>query len=100
MHKVEMEYSRKYNYIQEFEFLPGNEFRRDLDELEVMFFLDESQLELILQVDRRAKGLGGLFSEALDMDENFVKLTFTNEEINNGTSSVATKLRNTIKQFS
>ncbi|WP_404451290.1 sporulation protein [Virgibacillus necropolis] len=100
MRKVEMEYSRRYNYVQEFEFLPGNEFRRDLDELEAMFFLNESRLEVILQVDRRAKGLGGLFAEALDMDENFVKIVFTNDEINAGTSSVATQLRNTIGQFS
>lgn len=100
MRKVEMEYSKRYNYVQEFEFLPGNDFRRDLDELEVMFFLTEGRTELILQVDRRAKGIGGLFAEALDMDENFVRLSFTDQEITEGSESVATKLRNTIKQFS
>lgn len=96
MRKVEMEYSKRHNYVQEFEFLPGSEFRGDLDELEVMFFLNTDRVDLILQVDRRAKGLGGLFAEALDMDENFVKVTFTNNEINEGTASIAAKLRNTI----
>lgn len=100
MRKVDMEYSKRYNYVQEFEFSPGNDFKRDLDELEVMFFLTEDRIELILQVDRRAKGLGGLFAEALDMDENFVRMTFTEQEINEGAETVATKLRNTIKQFS
>ncbi|ASN07030.1 sporulation protein [Virgibacillus necropolis] len=99
LRKVEMEYSRRYNHVQEFEFLPGSEFHRDLDELEVMFFLNENHLELILQVDRRAKGLGGLFAEALDMDENFVKIAFTSSQFNEGTSSIAAKLRQTINQF-
>lgn len=100
LRKVEMEYSKRYNYVQEFEFLPGGEFRRDLDELEAMFFMRESGVELVLQVDRRAKGLGGLFAEALEMDESFVRVSFTNQEIGQGTNAVADKLHRTIKQFS
>ncbi len=93
MRKVEMEYSRRHRYVQEFEFMPGSDFHRDLDELEA------SRVELILQIDRRAKGLGGLFSEALEMDEDFVRVSFTDAEINQGVHSVADKLRITIQQF-
>ncbi|MFC4558285.1 sporulation protein [Virgibacillus kekensis] len=100
LRKVEMEYSKRYNYVQEFEFLPGREFRRDLDELEAMFFMRENGVEIVLQVDRRANGLGGLFAEALEMDESFVRVSFTNEEISQGTHAVADKLHRTIKQFS
>ena len=99
MRKVEMEYSRRHRYVQEFEFMPGSDFHRDLDELEAMFFMREDKVELILQVDRRAKGLGGLFSEALEMDEDFVRVSFTDREINQGVHSVADKLRITIQQF-
>ncbi|WP_099159188.1 sporulation protein [Virgibacillus ndiopensis] len=99
LRKVEMEYSRRYNYVQEFEFLPGSEFRRDLDELEAMFFMQEGRVEVLLQIDRRAKGLGGLFAEALETDESYVKVVFTSGEINEGSHAVAEKLRRTIAQY-
>lgn len=98
--KAEMEYSRRYRYVQEFEFSPGQEFRSDLDELEVMFFMWEGSIELVLQVDRRAKGLVSLFAEALEMDESFVRASFSDSEINQGVQTVADKLRNTIRKFS
>jgi sporulation-control protein len=98
--KVDMEYSKRYRYVQEFEFYPSPEFRRDLDELEVIFFLREDGLELLLQVDRRAKGLGGLFAEALDMDESFVRVDLTEEELTRGANYIADKLRNIISQYS
>ncbi|WP_174615098.1 sporulation protein [Virgibacillus ihumii] len=97
---AEMEYSKRYRYVQEFEFLPGGEFRGDLDELEVMFFMHENRVDLVVQVDRRAKGLGGLFAEALEMDESFVRVSFTDTEINQGVRSIADKLRSAIRQFS
>ncbi len=99
LRKVEMEYSRRYRYVQEFEFYPGGEFRRDLDELEVIFFMNTSSADLRIQVDRRAKGLGGLFAEALDMDESFVRLSISNDDCNQGIQYVADILRNTIRQY-
>lgn len=63
--------------VQEFEFTPTNAtFRRYLDELEVVF-LNQSDMsvEILLQIDRRARGLGSFLSEALDMDESFIRLT-------------------------
>lgn len=100
LRKVEMEYSKRLGYIQEFEFLPSNEFRADLDELEAYFFLKEHEIEVVLQVDRRAKGLGGLFAEALEMDESYVRVTFSHAEVEKGTNYIAGQLRETIKRFS
>lgn len=100
LRKVEMEYSRRYKYVQEFEFYPSPEFRRDLDELEAMFFMQPDRVDVVLQVDRRAKGLGGLFAEAMDMDESFVRVSFTNSDIARGSSYVAQQLRNVIRQYS
>ena len=68
---------RNYPFVQEFEFIPTNPtYRRRLDELEIIF-LDQSDnyAEILIQVDRKARGLGSLLSEALDMDESFVRLT-------------------------
>lgn len=70
--------------VQEFEFTPtNNTYRRYLDELEVIFLDQTSRsVEILLQVDRRARGLGSFLSEALDMDESFIRLTlFENDNI-------------------
>lgn len=64
-------------FVQEFEFVPTTQtYRRHLDELEIIF-LDQSDryAEILLQVDRKARGLSGLLSEALEMDESFVRVT-------------------------
>lgn len=63
--------------IQEFEYTPtNNTYRHYLDELEVVFLSQsEMSVEILLQVDRRARGLGGFLSEAFDMDESFVRVT-------------------------
>ncbi|WP_042148674.1 sporulation protein [Paucisalibacillus sp. EB02] len=100
LRKVEMEYSRRHRYVQEFEFYPSNEFRRDLDELEAIFFMQEDRVEVILQIDRRAKGLGGLFAEALDMDENFVKVSFSRTDLERGPAFIAEELRSVISRYS
>ncbi|QDP41937.1 sporulation protein [Radiobacillus deserti] len=100
LRKVEMEYSKRLGFIQEFEFLPSNDFRADLDELEAYFFLKEDEMEVVLQVDRRAKGLGGLFAEALEMDESYARVTFSRSEIERGTTYIASQLRETIQRYS
>ncbi|MFC4402193.1 sporulation protein [Gracilibacillus xinjiangensis] len=100
LRKVEMEYSKRHGYIQEFEFRPAPAFHSDLDELEAVFFVKEDRVEIALQVDRRVKGLGSLFAEALDMDESNVRLTLTNSEIEQGPAYIANKLRDIIKQYS
>ncbi|WP_223593214.1 sporulation protein [Neobacillus bataviensis] len=70
-------------FVQEFEFVPASgPFRGRLDELEVVFFpAGNGELDIMLQVDRRARGLSGLFSEAMGTDETNVRLTVTNADI-------------------
>ncbi|WP_270181926.1 sporulation protein [Alkalihalobacillus sp. CinArs1] len=96
--KVEMEQSR-YGYVQEFEFTPSGKYRAYLDELEVIFFLHDNHLDVMLEVDRRARGLGGLFAEALEMDESIAKVTLTNQELNDSSDVIARKLQLKIDQY-
>jgi sporulation-control protein len=97
---AECEYSPRHGggmpFVQEFEFVPTSQFRGQLDELEVMFFSSDRELELLLQVDRRARGLGGLFAEALDMDETFVRCRFTEEQLQAGPAGIARQLSDLI----
>lgn len=86
--------------IQEFEFVPrSGAFRGKLDELEVNYLVEGNYVHVRLQVDRKARGLSGLFSESLGTDETLTRVTFTTEEISNR-QTVQNKLFETIKRFS
>lgn len=90
-------YRGRYPFIQEFEFVPVNgPYQRKLDELEVMFLNQtEDQVELLLEVDRRARGLGGFLTEALEMDESMVKMTIKSSYV----LQLASKLQHAIDKF-
>ncbi|WP_042355388.1 sporulation protein [Bacillus rubiinfantis] len=85
-------------FIQEFEFIPvTGPFRGRLDELEIVFFpTANGGFELLLQVDRKARGLSGLFSEAMGSDETFVRVNVTNSDI----PYLTQKLQTIIQRFS
>ena len=78
-------YRNRLPFIQELEYKPqSGPFYGKLDELEVMFLsIEENTMELLLQVDRKARGLGGLFAEALEMDESFVNVTVSINDLPN-----------------
>ncbi|GAA0322351.1 sporulation protein [Bacillus carboniphilus] len=86
--KVENEYVKRYArgrypFLQEFEFYPvSGPFYRAFDEVEVAFrFRSEDNVDLLMEVDRRGRGLMGLLSEALEMDESKVSLNVNSQNI-------------------
>ncbi|WP_025949031.1 sporulation protein [Geobacillus thermocatenulatus] len=102
LHHVECEqaprhWQRRLPFVQEFEFRPrSGAFRGRLDELEAIFFVSEHEVETILEIDRKARGLSGLFAEALDMDETFVRFTYGPNDI----ASLPQRLANLIQRHS
>lgn len=71
-----------YPFIQEFEFVPTGQFRGHLDELEIVFLSQTNHsVELLMQIDRKVRGIGSFFSEALDMDESNVRTTITIQDL-------------------
>jgi sporulation-control protein len=85
-------------FVQEFEFVPTSGlFRGRLDELEVVFFPSgNGSLDIMFQVDRRARGLSGLFSEAVGADETNVRLSVSNADIPN----LQQKIQSVIQRYS
>lgn len=68
-------------FIQEFEFVPlGGEFQTRLDELELVFKVSENDVEVLMEIDRKAKGLSGFLSEILESDESLVRFSFGEED--------------------
>lgn len=87
-------------FVQEFEFVPyQGDFSRKLDEVEIIFLNQSNhQLELLIEVDRRARfgSVTSMLAEAMDMDETKARLTFTANDIPNMTN----KLYNIINAYS
>ena len=63
-------------WVQEFEFRPSGHGRGRYDEIEIVFENQHgSQVELMLQLDRSARGLGGLLMEMTGTDESWRRVT-------------------------
>lgn len=88
----------RYPFVQEFEFVPtSNAYRGKLDELELVFLSQNDQsVKLLLEVDRKARGLGGFLAEALDVDESHVRVSITKQDLPN----LQEKLRQVISKYS
>ncbi|MFD0589929.1 sporulation protein [Paenibacillus sp. GCM10027627] len=89
-------------FVQEFEFVPySGSYRGRLDELELVFLRSHGyDLELLLQIDRKATSVFGMFAEAMDMDESFVRVTVTQSDVERGAQHVAGLLNQVISRYS
>lgn len=90
--------TKRLPFFQEFEFVPtGGSFRGRLDEIELNFFpQSRDTVEVIMQVDRRARGLKGLLSESLGMDESLIRFTVSSNDLPN----LSEKLLSLLKRYS
>jgi len=76
LYKADVEHRPRWRggvgFVQEFEFRPAHRGQRHLDEVEVVF-LGESggNVEVLLQIDRAARGLAGMLMEATGTDESW-----------------------------
>ncbi|MCO7226839.1 sporulation protein [Pleionea sp. CnH1-48] len=69
-------------FMQELEFkAPSGPFAGRVSEVEVVFINDGHQLRLMLEIDRRARGMSGLFLSMFDMDETKTALTVNEHNI-------------------
>lgn len=61
-------------WVQEFEFRPVTRAQARYDEVEIVFErLEGSHVEVVMQLDRAARGLGGLLMEMSGTDESWVR---------------------------
>ncbi|WP_442594177.1 sporulation protein [Neobacillus sp. D3-1R] len=89
---------KRLPFVQEFEFVPvSGPFRGRLDELELVFFtISNDQMDIYMQVDRKARGLAGFLSEALEMDETNIRISVSTNELPN----LRSKLQAVIEKYS
>ncbi len=100
--QVENEFSRFGDgvpFVQEIEYRPTQSFRGQLDELEVVYFLLQDGVGLMLEVDRKSRGLKGFFQELTGADESNVNIKFTNQELQQGSQYIANRLYQLIEHY-
>lgn len=73
--------------VQELEFRPSGSYSRHLRELEVIFGLDQAGLDVFIEVDRRARGLGLLF-ESLNEQRTSLRFTLADLERSDWTARI------------
>ncbi|MBE3586077.1 MAG: sporulation protein [Thermoanaerobacter sp.] len=83
--------------FQEFEYRPTTYFVRELDEIEVYPVAGERELEVVMQIDKKARGLFGSLLDELDLDERFVRFTIPYSEMDS-VNGLAGMLRNIIER--
>ncbi|TCI25226.1 MULTISPECIES: sporulation protein [unclassified Exiguobacterium] len=67
---------------QELEYSPnGTSFGRRLDELEVILLQDETNLDLLIQVDKSVHSLGSLFADLTGTDESTHRLSYSQADL-------------------
>lgn len=102
LYKVDCEYNRYLGrscpFVQEFEFRPTGKYRNRLEELEVIFFLREGEAEVLLQLDKRARGFLGALEEAFDLDERYVRFRITDADLHRSVADVASELERLIER--
>lgn len=85
LYKADNEYSRhargRFPFVQELEFRPGGRYGGRMKELELIMRPDPSGVEVLLEVDLRARGLMGMLMEEFDFNERFAHVRFSNDEL-------------------
>jgi sporulation-control protein len=72
---------RDYPFVQELEFVTTGKYRSKLDELEVIFYLESDRLEVLLEIDRKARGFSGWVREAFDADESHAYISVSANDL-------------------
>lgn len=87
-------------FVQEFEFHPSSSFSGAIKELELVFFVEPDSVDVIVEVDRRARGLSGFFEQALDMDERKQLARFSRHDLGIGSRHIADRIASIIERHS
>jgi len=79
--EVHPTYLDRLPFVQEFEFKPtAAPYRGRLDEVEAIIYAGEQESEFLLEIDRKARGLGGWMREAASKDEEKARIVLTHQE--------------------
>ena len=90
LYQVENEYDPRKGaplpFVQQMEFRArGGRYAGRVEELELVFKQRPNELEVLVELDRRARSLGGFLESAMEMNERFDVLRVTQADVQGGT---------------
>lgn len=90
LQQVETEYNPRKGsplpFVQQLEFRPaGGRYSGYVEELELIFKQRAAELEVLVELDRRARGVGSFLESAMEMNERFDVLRVTQADVEQGT---------------
>jgi sporulation-control protein len=91
-------YSR-HPFVQEYKLQPLGRYESFLDELGFVFFPHGNEVDVIMQVDRKAVDLMSSMEEALELDERLTRFTVSAKEAEQGYGAIGTKIEELIKKY-
>lgn len=102
LEKVDMDFEHYYSrhpFVQQYQFKPtGNTFSKYIDDIQMVFFPFQHELDIILRVDRKAIGLMSSMEEALNLDEKISRFTITYDEVKDNISLLESKIEYQIQR--
>ncbi|MGM1047538.1 MAG: sporulation protein [Bacillota bacterium] len=81
-------------FVQEIEFYPGREYASRITELELIMYLESDRLTVLVEIDRRGRGLSGWLERSFDMDERQCRMILEKSELQKGPTYIAEILKN------
>jgi sporulation-control protein len=90
LQQVENEYNPRKGaplpFVQQLEFRPrGGRYAGHVEELELVLKQRASELEVLVELDRQARSVGGFLESAMEMNERFDVLRITPADVQQGT---------------
>ncbi|WP_238917442.1 sporulation protein [Clostridium sp. YIM B02555] len=89
---------RSLPIVQEFKFKPTNFLNGEVDDVEIIFNLYNNGLEMLVEIDRKLRGIKGFFLECLDLDESVIRIRFDGERFENDNGEIQEEICNRIMQ--
>ena len=84
--------------MQEIEFYPGSSYAGHIKELELILYPEQEGISVLVEVDRRGRGVSGWLQRSLDMDEQHSWVTLDQQDLEQGPSHVAQILDGVIRR--
>ena len=89
LRQVENEYDPRRGaplpFVQQLEFRSRGRYAGRVEEVELVFkLMSDDALDVLVELDRRARSLGGLLESALEMNERFSRLRVTRADAERG----------------
>lgn len=85
LHSVEFDHEMfhaRHPFVQKFKLTPQGEYVEIIDDIKFIFYPSPHEMDVIIQVDNKARDLKSSVEEILQMDERVVRFTIANEETN------------------